>query len=128
MIRLKFNIENFFSFSEGHASESEDEGDGNAEVIVSQQLRTRGTLKSNQSAIRLTEIGPRMTMELVKIEEGLCDGEVLYHSHVLKSSEEVAELRQRNAEKKRLKDQRRREQEANVERKRKKTTEKENEE
>lgn len=119
----KYNDISDYMYREGNASESEDEGDANAEVIVSQQLRTRGTLKSNQSAIRLTEIGPRMTMELVKIEEGLCDGEVLYHSHVWKSSEEVAELRQRNAEKKRLKEERRREQEANVERKRKKPIE-----
>ena len=103
---------------EGNASESEDEG-GDAEVIVSQQLRSRGNLKSNQSAIRLTEIGPRMTLELVKIEDGLCDGEVLYHNHVEKSSDEIAELRQRTSEKKRLKEQRKREQEANVERKQK---------
>lgn len=87
------------------------------EVILAQQLRSRGNLKSNQSAIRLTEIGPRMTMELVKIEDGLCDGEVLYHTHVSKSSEEVAELRKRTIEKKRLKEQRKREQEENVKRK-----------
>jgi ribosome biogenesis protein SSF1/2 len=86
-------------------------------VIVSQQLRSRGNLKANQSAIRLTEVGPRMTLELVKIEDGLCDGEVLYHTHVSKTSEEISELRQRNTEKKRLKEERKREQEANVERK-----------
>ena len=105
---------------EGNASESEDESSGNPdenEVLVSQQLRSRGNLKANQSAIRLTEIGPRMTLELVKIEEGLCDGEVLYHNHVSKTVAEVAELRVRNTEKKRLKEQRKREQEANVERK-----------
>ena len=109
-----------FCFSEGNASESEDESVGNNdenEVIVAQQLRSRGNLKSNQSAIRLTEIGPRMTMELVKIEDGLCDGEVLFHTHVSKTSEEVAELRKRTIEKKRLKEQRKREQEENVKRK-----------
>lgn len=89
-------------------------------MIVSQQLRSRGNLKSNQSAIRLTEIGPRMTLELVKIEDGLCDGEVLYHTYVSKTSEEVSELRQRNMEKKRLKEQRKREQEENVRRKQEK--------
>lgn len=107
-------------YREGNASESEDEGAGNNdenEVIVSQQLRSRGNLKANQSAIRLTEIGPRMTLELVKIEDGLCDGEVLYHNHVSKTAEEVSELRKRNTDKKRLKEERKREQEANVERK-----------
>jgi ribosome biogenesis protein SSF1/2 len=89
-------------------------------VIISQQLRSRGNLKANQSAIRLTEIGPRMTLELVKIEDGLCDGEVLYHTYVSKTAEEITELRKRTTDKKRLKEQRKREQEANVQRKQEK--------
>lgn len=116
----RFNDISDYMYREGNASESEDESAGNPdenEVLVSQQLRSRGNLKANQSAIRLTEIGPRMTLELVKIEEGLCDGEVLYHNHVSKTAAQVSELRVRNAEKKRLKEQRKREQEANVERK-----------
>ena len=107
-------------YREGNASESEDESTGDRdenEIILSQQLRSRGNLKANQSAIRLTEIGPRMTLELVKIEDGLCDGEVLYHNHVSKTSEEIADLRKRTIEKKRLKEQRKREQEENVQRK-----------
>jgi ribosome biogenesis protein SSF1/2 len=107
-------------FREGNASESEDESTGQNdenEIIVSQQLRSRGNLKANQSAIRLTEIGPRMTLELVKIEDGLCDGEVLYHTYISKTAEEIAELRKRNIEKKRLKEERKREQEENVQRK-----------
>ena len=36
--------------------------------------------KSNKSAVRLTEIGPRLTMQLQKVEQGLCEGDVLYHS------------------------------------------------
>ncbi|UJR13682.1 hypothetical protein I4U23_000694 [Adineta vaga] len=119
----RFNDISDFMYREGNASESEDESTGNNdenEIILSQQLRSRGNLKSNQSAIRLTEIGPRMTLELVKIEDGLCDGEVLYHTHVSKTPEEVAELRQRTIEKKRLKEQRKREQEANVKRKQEK--------
>jgi ribosome biogenesis protein SSF1/2 len=58
-----------------------------------------------------------MTLELVKIEDGLCDGEVLYHTYISKTSEEIAELRKRNIEKKRLKEERKREQEENVQRK-----------
>jgi len=120
----RFNDISDFMYREGNASESEDEGagggNGENEIIVSQQLHSRGNLKANQSAIRLTEIGPRMTLELVKIEEGLCDGEVLFHTHITKTSEQIAELRKRNNEKKHLKEQRQREQAANVERKRKK--------
>lgn len=85
-------------------------------------------MKSNQSAVRLTEIGPRMTLELVKIEEGLCDGEVLYHSHVSKTAEQVEELRKRTIDKKRLKEERKREQEANVQRKKAEKTERIDEE
>lgn len=33
---------------------------------------------SRKSAVRLQEIGPRMTMRLVKVEAGLCSGDVLY--------------------------------------------------
>ena len=38
---------------------------------------------------RLTEIGPRMTMRLVKIEEGVGEGEVLYHQFIKKTPEEL---------------------------------------
>merc|ERR1711981_280493 len=31
--------------------------------------------------IRLTEFGPRMTLKLTKIQEGVNDGEVLYHAY-----------------------------------------------
>ncbi len=39
--------------------------------------------------VRLTEIGPRMTMRLVKIEEGVGEGEVLYHQFIKKTGEEL---------------------------------------
>ena len=40
---------------------------------------------TQQRAIRLTEIGPRLRLELVKIEEGMCDGKVLYHRYIHKT-------------------------------------------
>ncbi len=33
-----------------------------------------------QSAVRLCEIGPRMSLKLVKIENGMATGDVLYHA------------------------------------------------
>lgn len=33
---------------------------------------------ATKSAVRLQEIGPRMTLQLVRIEKGLCSGEVLF--------------------------------------------------
>lgn len=42
------------------------------------------------SSIRLQELGPRLTLELMKVERGLCEGEVLYHSYLTKTQEEVS--------------------------------------
>ena len=41
------------------------------------------------------QIGPRMELEIVKVEEGLCDGRVLFHAHVQKSDAERATLQAR---------------------------------
>ncbi|XP_062204006.1 peter Pan-like protein [Phragmites australis] len=41
---------------------------------------------SRKSAVRLQEIGPRMTMRLVKVESGLCSGDVLYPQPVVKEN------------------------------------------
>jgi len=65
-------------------TESEGEGLDEVEeerhVTLPQQISARGNLVNEKSAIRLTELGPRMTLELMKIQEGLMSGEVLYHS------------------------------------------------
>ena len=36
---------------------------------------------STKSAVKLQEIGPRMTLQLVKIEEGLCSGGVIFSEY-----------------------------------------------
>jgi len=41
------------------------------------------------------EIGPRMSLRLVKIEEEVNGGEVLYHSTVIKGAKEVEALGRR---------------------------------
>lgn len=42
---------------------------------------------------RLTELGPRLRLQLVKIEEGICEGQVMYHSFVTKTEAELAHLK-----------------------------------
>lgn len=42
---------------------------------------------------RLTELGPRLQLELVKIEEGICDGQVMYHAFVTKTEAELAHIK-----------------------------------
>jgi len=49
---------------------------------------------------RLTEIGPRMALQLMKIEEGVCSGETLYHDYIVKSPEEVAAVKEMRIQKK----------------------------
>lgn len=94
----------------GYGSESEGE-DGEAGKV---ELEDRGT---RQSRIKLTEIGPRMELEVIKIEEGLCDGKVLYHTYESRTAEEVKQKDDEMEEKKRLKDERRRIQDENVRKK-----------
>jgi ribosome biogenesis protein SSF1/2 len=69
------------------------------------------------SVIRLVEVGPRLTLQLVKAEAGLCEGAVLYHRYKVKSKDEVADTERRIAERQALKRKRREDQEANVEKK-----------
>ncbi|ESO03352.1 hypothetical protein HELRODRAFT_100124 [Helobdella robusta] len=70
-----------FVLKSGNLSESEAEQDGPAnEVVLPQFVSGRGNIPSSKSAVRLlTEIGPRLTLKLLKIHEGLSSGEVLYH-------------------------------------------------
>jgi hypothetical protein len=57
------------------------------------------------------QIGPRLELEVVKVEEGLCDGAVLYHAHERRSAAEAAAQRDKVAERERLRAERRRQQE-----------------
>lgn len=48
-----------------------------------------------QYHVYLTEVGPRLRMELMKIEAGFLTGMVLYNSRFTKTAEEAAELEER---------------------------------
>lgn len=67
-----------------------------------------------KKAVKLTELGPRLELKLVKIEEGICSGRVLHHEFVQKTSAEIKALEKRHMEKMRIKEQRKKEQEANI--------------
>ncbi|XP_061401729.1 protein Peter pan-like [Musca vetustissima] len=102
-----------FIMQDGNASESEAEDDENSQVVLPQTLKRKGNLENNKSAIKLQEIGPRMTIQLMKIEEGLLTGEVLYHDHIVKTEEEKEELRKMVEKKQKLKEQRKKQQAEN---------------
>lgn len=52
------------------------------------------------SVCRLYELGPRLTLQLTKIEEGVDEGEVLYHAYITKSASELIQLRKELPKKK----------------------------
>lgn len=90
-------------------SEFEDE---ESKVTLTEPLK-KGNVESGQSAIRLYELGPRITFELYKIESGLMTGEVLYHKEIVKSIDEVLKMRKKRADKRVLREQRKKAQESN---------------
>mmetsp|Transcript_15360 Transcript_15360/g.33756 ORF Transcript_15360/g.33756 Transcript_15360/m.33756 type:complete len:447 (-) Transcript_15360:36-1376(-) len=54
--------------------------------------------------VRLTEIGPRLELLLIKAEEGLCGGSMLYHRYLWKTPSEKEVLKQKADEKRKLKE------------------------
>ncbi|KAJ1985301.1 rRNA-binding ribosome biosynthesis protein [Dimargaris verticillata] len=79
--------------------------------------------QSDKRAIRLQEIGPRMELQLFKIEAGVCAGDVIYHRFITKTPEQLeAEAHARIRKASEAAD-RRREQKLNVEKKKAKAEE-----
>ena len=101
----------------GGLSESEAEEDETSHVKAPQGLSVRGVVGGATSSVRLVELGPRMTLRLVKIEEGLLDGEILHHEFVEKTEEEKKEIRENRERRKREKEKRKKEQEKNIRKK-----------
>ncbi|VVD00126.1 unnamed protein product [Leptidea sinapis] len=99
-------------------SESEFEDDDN-QVTLPQNLAARGASVNSKSALKVVELGPRMSLQLIKVEDGLMDGEVLFHELVEKTEEEKALIKKRRDEKRRLKEKRKSQQEENVKKKQK---------
>lgn len=63
----------------GYGSESEPDDEA-ATVSLTSDLG-RVNRASSKSAVKLQEIGPRMTLKLVKIEEGLCSGGIIFSEY-----------------------------------------------
>ncbi|KAK7846769.1 peter Pan-like protein [Quercus suber] len=63
----------------GYGSESE--ADDEAATVTLASDLGRINKASTKSAVKLQEIGPRMTLQLIKIEEGLCSGGVIFSEY-----------------------------------------------
>ncbi|GAA94024.1 uncharacterized protein L969DRAFT_92956 [Mixia osmundae IAM 14324] len=110
--------------SASEASSDEEDPDSKA-VSLPQDYVGRGNRRSEKRAIKLTELGPRLELGLTKIEEGVTGagskgeaGSVLFHELVHKTKKEAADIARSLAERRKLRTERRTEQEANVARKR----------
>lgn len=68
-------------------------------------------------AVKMVELGPRMRLRMTKVEEGLCEGKVLWHEYKHKTPEEIRELEKKWEQRRREKEARKKEQKANVEKK-----------
>ncbi|KAH9816853.1 Brix domain-containing protein [Melampsora americana] len=64
--------------SSGAEDESENEIHEN-KIELPQHYLGKGNLKNSKKAIKLKELGPRLELGLVKIEQGLGNGDVLFH-------------------------------------------------
>ncbi|KNE64576.1 hypothetical protein AMAG_09935 [Allomyces macrogynus ATCC 38327] len=102
---------------EAVAAESDLEDGPENTVELPHNYTGRNNRQAEQRAIKLTELGPRMDLSLMKIQEGLCSGEVLFHRFVQKTPAELKALQTAKAKREADKARRRAEQEANVDRK-----------
>jgi ribosome biogenesis protein SSF1/2 len=67
--------------------------------------------------LRLHELGPRLNFSLVKIEEGVCKGNVVYHEYIKRTPGEVKKQIDGIKNKRDLKEKRKKDQDENVRRK-----------
>lgn len=72
----------------GAATDSEPEDD--SMVTLAHDYHGSNNKKSSQRAITLVEIGPRLTLKLIKVTDGLNEGKVLYHAPMAESTGEEA--------------------------------------
>ncbi|PYH88220.1 Brix-domain-containing protein [Aspergillus ellipticus CBS 707.79] len=124
----------------GYTSASETEMDTDAEVEVAesttrkvlskrelQRMRSGEQEKAQKKlnnapgvekrAVKLVELGPRLKLRLLKVEEGLCEGRVMWHDFINKSEEAAMKLDKNWEKKKKEKAERKRLQKENVEKK-----------
>lgn len=104
------DISDFITKSQALSDSEFDDEDTHVEL--SQPLK-RGNVDAGQSAIRLHELGPRITFELYKVESELMTGEVLYHKEVVKTADEILKMKKKRADKRVQKEHRKKIQEEN---------------
>lgn len=124
----------------GYTSASETEPDTDAEVEVAEtstkkvlnkrdlqrmkagekektQKRMSNAPDVEKRAVKLVELGPRLKLRLIKVEEGLCEGKVMWHEYITKPAEEVKNMEKKWDNRRKEKEQRKKQQKENIEKK-----------
>lgn len=99
----------------GASSESEMDDLPESRIVLPDEYQNKK--KDSNVAIKLHELGPRLKLKLVKIEEGFCRGNVVFHQHVKLSKSEIKSQMDSLKGKRELKDKRKKQQEENVKKK-----------
>jgi len=71
----------------GYSSESEVDDLPGGNIVLPDDFQNKK--KNTNVALRLHELGPRMNLGLVKIEEGVCKGNVVHHEYVNRTPAEI---------------------------------------
>jgi len=100
------------------AEPQDDDGKSTTSTVTTAKKPKSTPPQPQKRAIRLTELGPRMRLRLVKVEEGVCGGKVMWHEFVKKTEEEERRMEGVWEGRRREREERVRVQKANVERKR----------
>lgn len=79
---------------------------------------SRGQPIVEKRAVKLIELGPRMKLRMTKVEEGVCEGKVMWHESIEKTAEEVKGLEKVWEARRAAKEERKKVQKENVLRKR----------
>lgn len=106
------NPETQFGLSDSEAEDAPD-----AKITLPQAFHGRGNRAQSKSAIRLHELGPRASLQLMKVEEEMDGGRVMYHYRRSLTPAEEAERAKRIRVRKEEKARRKAEQASNVDRK-----------
>lgn len=118
------NIADYVLRASGFTSQSENDDPnlGQCEIIADTNS------KEEKIKVKLIEIGPRLNLQIYKIEEGFLKGNVAYHSLIKKSKKEIQEMMNELKEKRKLKKERQIKQKINIKEKQQKKIEQPNEE
>ena len=121
--------------TDGATSGSEVDTDAEVEVVETRAKKILSKRRKDRSeadgkkdssrggvekrAIKLIELGPRMKLRMTKVEEGVCNGKIMWHEYISKSKEEVKALDKKWEHKRQQKEARKKIQKENVEKKKK---------